>query len=121
MTKPKDPSLRKGKASKLKAEDVIRIRELYRKRLQNARELADFYGVGTETIRRAIRGETWNELHLQPRLTEAELEAEGAAALDRVLEGIKKEKERLAAGDNMLQEISKLPSSTDPYSWIRKK
>ena len=122
MTKPKDPSLLKGKASKLKGEDVRRIRDVYAKGLQSVREMAQFYGVGAETIRRAIRGETWNDLHMSPPKTEEELEAEASASYEKLLQGIAAEKERKTAGDKMVQELAEAPfDPADPYAWVRRK
>lgn len=49
----------------LTADDVLRIRSLASAGGHSARDMAMIYGVGIETIRRILRGETWTWL-LQP-------------------------------------------------------
>lgn len=125
MTKPKAPSQLKGKASKLKEEDVRRIRDLHSRGAASVKEMAGFYGVGAETIRRLLRGETWNDLKMAPTKSEAELQQESEAALQRLLAGIAAEKERIAAPDKMLAEMLETKpvapaAESSPYSWIKK-
>lgn len=105
MTRKLQPYERKGKASVLKEDDVRRIRDLASSGGQSTLEMARFYGVSVETIRRAIRGETWTHLHMSPMLSEAELQAASNASAQRMLKQIAAEKERLALGDKMVEEI----------------
>lgn len=48
------------------ADDVVTMRQRHAAGLSTVRELADVYGVGPETIRRALRGETWRHLQVRP-------------------------------------------------------
>ena len=105
MTKPKDPSQRKGKASKLTEADVRTIRNVHADGTQTVREMAQFYGVNAETIRRCLRGETWNDLQMLPYLTEEELAASAAASAEKMQELLRALEARKAAGNEMLKEL----------------
>ena len=92
MTKPLPDHAKRGKASKLREEDVRTIRRLHETKEQSVVEMARFYGVNAETVRRAIRGESWNNLHMSPPKTNAELEVEAAASLARMQAAIAEKK-----------------------------
>ncbi len=90
----------------LQENDVRRLRELARKRMLNVRQEALFYGVAAETIRRAVRGETFTHLSMNPEQSEAELEAGAAASLKKLQALLAADAARKAAGDKMLAEIA---------------
>jgi hypothetical protein len=73
-----------GKVSRaaVLTDDVVRrLRQLDRAGRVNVREAAVMYGVGAETIRRALRGETWQHVKdAPPPLREDEIAARIAAS-----------------------------------------
>ena len=69
---------------RLRAEDALRIRELWGRREQSVREMARFYGVSPESIRRVLRGDTWAGVGLGGGVVEYSRE-ESAASEARLL------------------------------------
>ena len=69
--------------SVLTADVVIKLRELDAKGQCNVREAAEVYGVAAETIRRALRRETWKHLGREKTKTDEELAEEAGASLER--------------------------------------
>lgn len=123
MTRVLKTGERKGKASKLTADDVRQARALHAKGLLNIREYALFCGVGAETLRRAVRGETWTDISFSGTPSEEELAIAAQASAERFMQAIAMEKEKLAAGDNMLKELEAEPAATtaNPYNWLKPK
>lgn len=117
MTKPKRPGELKGKSSKLTAEDVLWARTLHAQGRLNIREFAGICGVGTETLRRAVRGDTWGEVSAANARTEEVIAAEAAASEARMIEAIAAEKRRQAAGAELVEELEALSGArkTNPY------
>lgn len=95
------------KASVLTEEDVRRLRDLASKKILDVRFEAMFYGVAAETIRRAVRGETWTKLHMNAPQTEEEMTAASTASMAKLQTLLKAEQERKTAGDKMLAELVK--------------
>lgn len=77
--------------------EVLRIRELHERKM-SARELADFFDVSVETVRRVLRGETWRHVKVVERVPEETIAASVGKVL-AVLEGECKEENgpRIAA------------------------
>lgn len=48
-------------ASKLNRAEILAIRKMHAANTHTVREMAAMYRVGTETIRRVVRGDTWGE------------------------------------------------------------
>lgn len=110
MTKPKDEWQKRGHSSKLDEAAVLRLRELARSGALNVREAAGIYGVATETIRRAVRGDTFTNLQAAPRKNEQELEAEAAASQARFLALLAAEREAKNRGSKLLDELDQSTS-----------
>lgn len=104
------------------AEIVRNLREQDSAGVLRVREAARFYGVAAETLRRALRGETWNELAMTPQRTEAELELDSAASLRRIQADIERTR---TAGNKMLEEIESMPqdmkAKLDSYGFVPRK
>ena len=92
-----------SKASILTEADVIRLRELASRKILNTKFEAQFYGVGTETIRRAVRGETWTRIR-EAQMPE-QLAEEAQASLEKLQSLIAREKARLAIPEDALREL----------------
>lgn len=92
-------------AGQLQERDVRRLRELKARGQLNVRVECMFYGVAAETIRRAVRGETWTHLLMNPAQTEVELEDAAAASLARLQKMLAGEKERAAMPDKIVEEL----------------
>ena len=95
-------------ATKLTVEDVRQIKIIHSRGQQTPRELARFYRVGAETIRRILRGETWLSVTDQPLRSEEELNADAAASEARMVAMIAAERTRQALPTQILEEISEL-------------
>lgn len=106
MTKPLMPSQKKGKKAKLTASLVAYMRQQHELGLLNIVEMAKVHGVAAETLRRALRGETWNNLGEVQARTPEQMDKDAAASLEKMQHLIS---ERNTAGDRMLKEIEKLP------------
>lgn len=115
MTLPKHPSMLKGKKSKLTAEDVSMLRDADARGVLNVREAARFLGVGAETIRRALRGETWNSVALPP--STEEIDRAAAESLERMKKLLAGEKEKAKEPERLLDEMSGLDVSA--YPWLK--
>ncbi len=92
--------------------DVRRLRDLAARKLLNVRQEAMFHGCSAETIRRAVRGETFTKLTMAPPKSEVELEAEAAASLERFQKALKLEKDRQELPEKMLKEMAEEPADT---------
>ena len=87
-------------------EEVVRhLRQMKREGRLNVMEASRCYGVNAETIRRAMRGETWNSLSMPVERTEEQLGVEAAASLEKLQKLLAKEKERLTAPGRMIEEL----------------
>ena len=86
----------------LSEDDVRRMRSLKEQGLLSVRTEAVFYGVAAETIRRAVRGETFTKLHAAP----PPAVDDSAASLQRLQQMLAAERERAAAPQIMLDEIA---------------
>ena len=95
-----------AKASILTEADVRRLRDLASRRMLNTRQEALFYGVNAETIRRAVRGETWTNLSMSPPASEAEMEAAAASSLAKLQSLLAADKAKREAPQKMLDEIA---------------
>lgn len=109
MTAPKKDWQRKGKASKLTADNVVALRAAEARGQLNTRQAAQAYGVSVETIRRAVRGDTFGEIG-QMRATE-DLDAAAAASAARMMALITQERERAALPAKLLDEIKGAPDA----------
>lgn len=89
--------------------DVRRLRQLKAEGRLNVRSECMFYGLAAETIRRAVRGETWTHLQMQVPKTNEELDAAAAASLEKLQRMLAGEKERIAAPDRMIAELKGEP------------
>lgn len=105
MTVSKHSSIKKGKASILKEPDVIRLRELAASGLLNTAEAARAHGVGVETIRRAVRGDTFSNLNSAP-IDEEQLSQDAAASAARMQEMIAGFKAKQAVGPAIVKELA---------------
>lgn len=124
MTQPLRGSERKGKASKLRGEDVRTIRQVLAEGTQSTKEMARFYGVGVETIRRAARGDTWTELPPAPTAETIQQIDEAAAASMRKMQAmLAAEHARLAIPAQAIADLTETPTLADrmkDYDWIKK-
>lgn len=107
MTKAKEEWQKKGPASKLDDEAVLRLRELAAKGRLDTREAARVYGVATETIRRAVRGDTFTHLVRGRGKTESELAEESRASLERFQALLATERAKKQMGKQLLEELDK--------------
>lgn len=105
----------------LTADDVLRIRALARGgglngRSPSAREMAEIYGVGIETIRRILRGETWTWL-LQPA---PKTDEDAEASLKRALGLLETPPEDVKArAEAMLEEKMKAAEESEAAAKAR--
>lgn len=102
MTKIRHPEQKKGHASILIDADVIRLRRLAFEGKLNVRQASQFYQVGVETIRRAVRGDTFAHLGMKDA---DELKQEAQSSLKRFLEMRKEEEARLARNEAIVKGI----------------
>lgn len=105
MTKPKEPWQKRGAASKLDEAAVLRLRSLAAAGRLDTREAARIHGVATETIRRAVRGDTFTNLQATPPKDEAQLNADAKASLARFTAMLAAEKDKTQAGTKLLDEL----------------
>lgn len=95
MTNYQDRIRRLNRSAILTEEDVRRIKERlghYGGKREWPRDIAKEYMVGTETIRRIDRGDTWGWLlpeHAKEPVGEAALAAAAEASLAKLKEGLK--------------------------------
>jgi len=75
----------------LKEADVRRLRGLAAQGQLNVRLESQVLGVGAETIRRAVRGETWTKLSASTTRTEDELAKEAERSLAKLQELLAKQ------------------------------
>ena len=88
-------------------EEIVRtLRDLHARGRLNVREAAGIYGVAAETIRRALRGETWTHLQMRPPKSEEEWQNEAKASEVKLLAMLAAERKRAGAGDAMLEELA---------------
>lgn len=73
-----------GSVRKLTEDDVRRARQLHAQGQLNVREFARICGVGTETLRRAVRGDTWGHVTEVETRSEAEMEKAAEASLAKL-------------------------------------
>lgn len=111
MTKILHPQQRKGHASVLIDSDVVRLRKLAAEGRLNVKEAALFHQVGVETIRRAVRGDTFG--HLGQKAPE-ELAAEAAESLKRLLAMQAAERVKLEIVDKQLKGLDDVEASGGP-------
>lgn len=92
----------------LKPEEVRHIRKLARDGMTTA-AIARVYMVGTETIRRVVRRDTWawlaDEVETTPLPDSPEVTQQIAASKERFLKMLAEEQEKQARGDNLLGEL----------------
>lgn len=110
MTKILHPQQRKGHASTLIDSDVVRLRKLAAEGRLNVREAALFHQVGVETIRRAVRGDTFGHLGQQ---SEEDLAAAAKESLERFKAMQAKESARLAQGQEILKGLDNVGREPD--------
>ena len=90
---------------------VRRLRDLKSRGMLKVRQEAMFYGVGSESIRRAVRGDTWTGLSMSPQ--EADLEGAVEASLAKLQRMLAEEKERVAMPDRVVAELAGLKGEHD--------
>jgi transposase-like protein len=87
----------------LNPEIIQRLREMELSGTLNTKEAARLYGVGTETIRRAVRGDTWRVI--RSPVSPEQLEAASAASVRKLEELIVLEQKRRAIPEQILTEL----------------
>ena len=88
--------------------EVMRLRDLREKGVLNVRAEARALGIGVESIRRAVRGDTY--AHLADRIkATAELAAEAQASAERFAQLVLEERERMERGDKLVEELTTSP------------
>jgi len=118
MTRILKASERKGKAAKLTADDVRRARTMAAQGTLKVREFAHFCGVGAETLRRAVRGETWTEVSFEELPSDEALREAAASSQERMIKAMQMERERLTAADKMVEELETAPVNPT-YPWLK--
>jgi DeoR/GlpR family transcriptional regulator of sugar metabolism len=88
--------------------EVMRLRDLREKGVLEVRREARALGVSVETIRRAVRGDTYAHLADKVRAT-AELAAEAQASAERFAQLVLEERERMERGDKLVEELATSP------------
>jgi hypothetical protein len=92
MTAPKSAEMKKGLRSKLTPEDVVRLRAAEIRGVLNTREAARLLRVSPETIRRAVRGDTFSQLAEAIPKNEEELEQAAAESMKRFAAALAQER-----------------------------
>lgn len=110
MTRIKTIGELKGKASILKDDDVRQLRRLNAARQLNVKDAALLYGVAPETIRRAVRGETFTHLRAAEEWTQEQTQEAQGESLARLAEKLGVTMEQLKRGDTMLEELKEVPA-----------
>jgi hypothetical protein len=95
-----------GSVRKLTEDDVRRARRLASQGQLNVREFARICGVGTETLRRAVRGDTWGHVSEVEIRSDTELQSAAESSYEKLQRLLAAEKERKGAGDAMVQELT---------------
>lgn len=94
---------------KLVAEDVVRIREIAARRGQTVREIANWYGVGVETVRRIIRRDTWTHLGEQDTRAADAVREEGRRSAERMAGMLAAGKGREEQAREVVRELERAP------------
>ena len=83
------------------------------------REAAGIHGVAAETIRRALRGETWTHLQMRPGKSEEDWQNEAKASEARLLAMLAAERKRAGAGDAMVEELGSEPTAAPTEDFMK--